>query len=50
MHKFINTNTDIIKVRCNNPSCTGNIYNKLPNTKHTQGAHCVKFTNVSRIT
>ena len=50
MQKHINTNANIIKVQCKNNSCTGNIYNKLPKTKQTWRAHCVKFTNVSLIT
>ena len=33
MNKYINTNTDIIQVQCNDHPLTGNIYNKLSNTK-----------------
>ena len=50
MHKHISTNTDTMHVKWQNHSLTGNIYNKLPNTEQTQGAHCVKLKNVSHRT
>ena len=37
MHKNINTNTDILQVRCQNKSLTGNIYNKIPQDKAKLG-------------
>ena len=50
MNKRINTNADIMQVKWHNHSYKINIYNKLPNAKHTQGADFVKFKNVSHIT
>ena len=40
--KNINKNADIMQVQCRNHSCKGNIFNKLPNTKHTLGEISVK--------
>ena len=37
---------DIIQVQWNNHSRTGNIYNKVSNTKQTRGAYSTKYTNI----
>ena len=42
IHKYINKNADIMQVQCRNHSCTGNIYNKIP--QKTWVKHCVKCT------
>ena len=42
IHKHIHTNVDVIMAQWNNHSCTGRIYNKLPNTKQNQGVYCVR--------
>ena len=47
MHKHINTNADKMQVQWQNNSYKGNIYNKVYNTKHTRGAHSIKFKNLS---
>ena len=50
MHKHINTNAYIIQVQRQNKSFTGNIYNKITNTRQTWGKYFVKCANVSNIT
>ena len=50
MQKHINTDTDIMVAGSQNHLYTGNIYDKLLNTKHTQRTYCVKCTNLSQQT
>ena len=46
MQKLININQYIIIMQWHTTSCTGEIYNKLPNTKQAQGVYFIKFTNM----
>ena len=50
MHKHIDINAVIIQVQWQNKSFTGNIYNKIPQTRQTWGNNFVKCPNVSNIT
>ena len=49
IQKNINTKTDIMNVQWHNHPQIVSIYNKITKTKQTQGAYCVKYTNVSNI-
>ena len=49
MQKNNNTSADIIQVQWQNHSCTGSIYIYNYQEKNSQGAYCVKFTNVLHI-
>ena len=49
-HKHINTNAYIVQVLFQNKYFTGNIYNKIPKKRQTQGKYFVKYANISNIT